>query len=94
MKIAQKIDEKIVSLSFTPSHNLVNLQILILRALHYIWYYLARLNECYMKHVLGLKASPLSKDTTMNELNSLIVFVGLLIILRVVQGWPPPSKRR
>jgi hypothetical protein len=92
MKSVQKIDEKIVSLPFTPSRNIVNLQVLILRALHYIWYYHARLNECYMKHVLGFKAH--SRNSNMDELKSLIVFVGLLIILRVVQGWPPPSKRR
>jgi len=45
MKSAQKNDEKIVNLLFTPSRNPVNLPILILRALHYIWYYLARLNN-------------------------------------------------
>gem|GEM_PF-2376339 len=45
MKSAQKNDEKIVNLLFTPYRNLVNLPILILRALHYIWYYFARLNN-------------------------------------------------
>ncbi len=40
---AKKNDEKFVNLPFTPSRFAVNLPILISRALHNIWYYLARL---------------------------------------------------